>query len=202
MESVRLYGTVTDQNGVGLSQVQVEVKNEHFETQYSAQTDSLGRYELSLPSGYYPFVTAVRDYAKKYLEFWCHDLRLNEESFELNAAIGQIEIYGLHVFQVRGAANGLMLYFRPMSLAKFLQFGQEMTDICPELGRIRVLVDEKEAENWSLNQVYEKAGDLSMSAYLLHVSNPNPDRTWHKVRLQFFDQEGHFGEALACRNDS
>ncbi len=65
-------------------------------------------------------LTAVKDYAVHYLEYWCQNISL-ESPMTLDVSFDQLEIYGLHAFMVKGGGNSLMVYFRPMSLSKFLQ---------------------------------------------------------------------------------
>ena len=92
---MRLHGFVTDKNNLSLPGVLVEIKNSEFQTIYSAETDQSGYYEIELTAGFYPFLTAVRDYGERYLEYWCHNLKLDLDT-ELNIKIDTIEIYGLN----------------------------------------------------------------------------------------------------------
>lgn len=55
----------------------MEIKDNNFETIYFTKSDEHGDYKIDLPAGIYPFVTAVRDYGEKYLEYWCSNLSLS-----------------------------------------------------------------------------------------------------------------------------
>ena len=63
-----IHGTTRGGEGV-LPGVSVELKNEQFETVYEAVSDEAGRFSLSVPDGVYPFLTAVREYGVRYLEY-------------------------------------------------------------------------------------------------------------------------------------
>lgn len=154
-----------------------------------------GFYFLEVPGGRYPFVTIVKAYAEEYLEYWCHDIDLSQDR-TLDAAIDKLEVYGLHVFVVKGAYNALMVYFRPMSLVKY-QRGE--SDIAPDLRRIRVRVDDTEAEILQRSEVKESNGAVGMTAYLLQVANPNGDGAWDRLDVEVTDVEGNRGAATIFR---
>ena len=80
----------------------MEIKDNNFDTIYFTKSDEHGDYKIDLPAGIYPFVTAVRDYGEKYLEYWCSDLKLIHDA-ELNICIDTLEVYGLNYFKVAGA---------------------------------------------------------------------------------------------------
>ena len=126
MASIR--GTTAGREGV-LASVSVEIKNENFETMYQTLSDESGNFELCVPDGVYPFLTAVRNYGDQYLEYWAQNIPAQQEP-ELHIRIDTLEVYGLHAFIVKGAANALSIYFRPMSLEKY-KAGE--VDIAPVL---------------------------------------------------------------------
>ena len=107
-----LSGFITDKNQAPIANAAVDLKDEHFETVYQAFSDYAGHYQLDVPPGHYPFLTAVKDYAVHYLEYWCQDIPLIQP-VSLDVILDRLEVYGLHVFPVKGAGNGLMAYFRP-----------------------------------------------------------------------------------------
>ena len=106
----------------------MEIKENNFDTIYFTKSDEHGDYKIDLPAGIYPFVTAVRDYGEKYLEYWCSNLKLIHDT-QLNICIDTLEVYGLNYFKVAGAYPSITVYFRPMSLPKFLA---QAEDIAPE----------------------------------------------------------------------
>ena len=56
-----IKGTTVGREGA-LASVSIEIKNENFETIYQTFSDGSGKFELCVPDGVYPFLTAVRDY--------------------------------------------------------------------------------------------------------------------------------------------
>ena len=82
-----LSGFITDKNQAPIANAAVELKDEHFETVYQAFSDDAGHYQLDVPPGHYPFLTAVKDYAVHYLEYWCQDIPLIQPlSLDVNLA--------------------------------------------------------------------------------------------------------------------
>ena len=147
--------------------------------------------------GQYPFLTAVRDYGVSYLEYWCQNISLQANMY-LNVSFDKLEIYGLHVFSVKGAGNSLMVYFRPMSLPKFQQ---GMQDIAPDGIVIKVSIDNQEMRVISTNLVKEFAGGRELSAYLIQIETRESDIPWRKLDLQITDVNNHYGAATIYNND-
>lgn len=193
---MKLDGVIKDKIGMALGGVAVEIKNSDFQTLYSAESDLGGYFSIDAPEGMYPFVTAVKEYGTKYLEYWCHNVDLTEDK-TLDIVIDSLEIYGLNVFSVAGAYNSLMVYFRPMSLRKF-QKGD--ADICPDIKRIRVCVDGQNTKILTENETCEYAGDVTFKAYLLQVENPNSDRRWTKLDISILDEDVNIGAAAIYNN--
>ena len=185
---MKLFGYTLDKNGVPIAGAAVEIKDEGFKTLYSAESNDDGYYEIEAGEAVYPFVVAVKDYGVSCLEFWCQNVDLRQE-LRLDARFETLEIYGLHPFPVKGGLNALMVYFRPMSLAKF-QAGE--TDIAPDLREIRVELDGEDARILVTNRVKESIGDSELTAYLIQVENPNTGREWNRLDLEVLDQDGHF----------
>ena len=185
-----LYGYIKDKYNLPVEQATVELKNSSFETLYATCTDTEGYYKFDIPSGYYPFFFAVKGYKETGLEYWCQDIVLNAD-LHLDAKIDTLEIYGLHAFSVKGAGNGLMIYFRPMALDKFLQGCQ---DIAPDEIDIKAYVDGKEQAVVNVNKVYEYAGVYKMTAYLVQIDIQTADR-WNKLDVEIWDENQNYGAA-------
>lgn len=188
---MKLYGYTLNKNNSPVSGVTVEIKDEHFRTLYRAESHESGYYEIEAADGIYPFVVAVKDYGVNNLEYWCQNLDLHQNQ-QLDARFDKLEIYGLHAFAVKGGLNALMVYFRPMSLAKF-QAGE--ANIAPEIAEIKVTIDGVDVRVLVINEVKESIGDGEMTAYLIHVENPNADRQWNRLDLNLWDETGSFGAA-------
>lgn len=192
-----LEGYVTDKNKSPVANAHIEVKGEDFITLFSAESNESGYYKLDMPAGKYPFLTAVKDYGVNYLEYWCQNITLQND-MSLDVSFDKLEIYGLHVFEVKGAGNSLMAYFRPMSLLKFRQGVQ---DIAPEDITIKVVIDNREMPVITINSVKEFAGDREMSAFLIQVETAESNMLWHKFDLQIVDKDSNYGAATIFNTD-
>ena len=186
-----LSGVITDKNQAPIANAAVDLKDEHFETAYQAFSDDAGYYQLDVPPGHYPFLTAVKDYAVHYLEYWCQDIPLTKP-LSLDVSFDRLEVYGLHVFPVKGAGNGLMAYFRPMSLDKY-QRGEK--DLAPEGISVTALVDGAPAPILQVSPVKEVTGGQEMTAYLVQIQAPSGGTVWNKCELQIQDQDSNYGAA-------
>jgi len=192
-----LEGYVTDKNKSPVANAHIEVKGEDFITLFSAESNESGYYKLDMPAGKYPFLTAVKDYGVNYLEYWCQNITLQND-MSLDVSFDKLEIYGLHVFEVKGAGNSLMAYFRPMSLPKSRQGAQ---DIAPEDITIKVVIDNREMPVITINSVKEFAGDREMSAFLIQVETAESNMLWHKFDLQIVDKDSNYGAATIFNTD-
>lgn len=186
-----LYGNVKDKNGHAVSGANVEVKDEGFQTIYQTLSDAQGAYSIDLPSGKYPFVTAVKDYGVKNLEYWCQNINLAQD-LQLDIRFDTLEIYGLHVFSVKGAYPSLMVYFRPMSLEKYKKGDM---DICPTIKSVHVFVNSVEVFILEQSKVLEYIGDRALSAFLLQVEMPKNINRWNRVDIEIRDNDDAYGMA-------
>lgn len=193
-----LEGYVTDKNKAPIANALIEVKGEDFVTLFSTESNEDGYYVLDIPTGQYPFLTAVKDYGVNFLEYWCQNILLQAD-MSLDVSFDKLEIYGLHVFSVKGAGNSLMVYFRPMSLAKFQQ---GMQDIVPDDIAIKVSIDNQEMPVINTNLVKEFAGGCELSAYLIQVETSESNMPWHKFDLQITDAENHYGAATIFNTEA
>lgn len=180
-----------------LGGVSVELKNDRFQTVYKTTSDENGCFELTVPDGIYPYLTAVRDYADKFLEYWAHNVPIYGE-LNLNVQIDKLEIYGINAFIIKGAATALSIYFRPMSLEKFKN-GE--TDIAPdfESDGIYVAVNGRKSEVLVVNRVREYVAPGFLTAYLIQVSLPDCAEEWERVDITIHDRDGNIGCATLFR---
>ena len=188
---MKISGYVNDKNGRAIEGASVELKSEDFETVYRACSGKNGYYEICAEDKFYPFLASVKDYGEKNLEYWCQNLDLYED-MRLDISFDKLEIYGLHVFSVRGAYPSLMVYFRPMSLEKFKN-GND--DIAPDVREICVEIDNYKSEIYSINKVGEFIGDRVLTAYLLQVSLPEGQCAWEKMSVKICDENYNQGWA-------
>ena len=123
-ETVRLFGKVTDFNSIPIDSVSVLLKNDKFEDLYKTMADKDGNYSIVVPKGKYYCLYAIKskDYLKTKLEYWAWNVPLYND-LNLNPQYERMEIYGVNAFEPQvGPFDTYMIYFRPMSLTKFLTF--------------------------------------------------------------------------------
>lgn len=185
-----LEGYVKNKDNKPISEAIVEIKDDKFISIYSTKSDDNGYYKFDIPKGHYPFLIAVKDYAVNYLEYWCQNINL-EHDIILNISFDTLEVYGLNVFNVKGANNGLMVYFRPMSLD---EYKLKECDISPDDISIKVFIDDKEYPILFTNKVKELAEDKEMTAYLIQVEY-NITNTWNKLDIKIKDKYDNYGSA-------
>lgn len=189
-----IKGRITNKIGEPIDKAMVALKDKNFVDLYVTYTDEEGIYKLEVKNREYPYLIAVKDYAVKNLEFWCQDISLND-NLEINASIDKLEIYGLKVFKVDGGYPALMVYFRPMSLVKYLK---KQSDIFPNIGKIEVEINNEISEIYVINEVREFAGDgEAIKACLLNVSlhKENLKLTDNYLSVQIVDTDGNLGQA-------
>jgi len=186
---MKIYGYVKSKSGDTIDGAVVELKNDCFETIYKTTSDKFGYYEITAEAGIYPFLVAVKDYAKDNLEYWCQNIDLSSD-IKLDVSFDRIEIYGLHVFKVRGGYPSLMIYFRPMSLDKF-QAGEQ--DISPDIKTINITIDGQKSEIYTQSKVEEFIGDRNVTAYLIQTSITS--NHWNILSVEMRDTHGNYGKA-------
>lgn len=188
-----IYGQVTDKYHQPVAGATVGVMNRDFEMLYQTLTDADGKYRLELPDGAYPFLIAVKDYTVQNLEYWCNAISLQGQ-LELHCQIDTLEVYGLHVFAVKGAFPALTVYFRPMSLVKYLAKEQ---DIAPDLTEdsLTCLVNGEPCPLLLMNQVQEYSQDGTLGAYLIQIARPQTLAQRNKLDLIVKDADGNAGMA-------
>lgn len=190
-----INGTITDKKGNPMEGVSVSLMNSQFEDMFSTVTNENGEYFLEAAEGYYPYMYAVREYAENYLEYWCQNINLSENTV-INASIDKLEVYGLHCFRIKGGYPSLNIYFRPMSLVK-QKAGN--SDICPNITNdsIKISINGTHSTILNLNKVEEYVGDSCVYAYLLQASIPDKLLPIDKnlLDVQILDLDGFFGQA-------
>lgn len=115
---VRIYGRVIDYDGNPLPGTDVLVKDYSFDDLYKGITDEDGFYEIKVEKGVYYAVAVVKDYQVRFLEYWAWNVPAYED-IEVNACIGGLEVYAVNAFKPQGTYDSVMVYLRPMSLARY-----------------------------------------------------------------------------------
>ena len=188
---MKISGHVLGKDGNPIGGASVEIKNAAFDTVYRTVSAADGYYEMTADEEVYPFLTAVKAYADKYLEYWCQNVDLTH-ALTLDPVFDRLEVYGLDIFRVKGGYPSLMVYFRPMSLDKFRRGEAELAPDCKE---IRVKIDGREAHIYSESAVSEFIGDRRVRAYLLQVELPTDSEGEHRLSVEITDHDGNYGKA-------
>lgn len=192
----QISGIVKNNNGTPLCKAIVAVMNDKFEIEFSTETNKNGEFILEAEEKKYPFFFAVKEYKENYLEYWCQNIDLKTD-LKINPKIGRLEIYGLHCFKIKGAANALMIYFRPMSLTRFKA---NEKDIAPVINTesLTVSINGEFCEIWEMTHIDEHGdGDNgSMTSYLIQVSTDTVKFEENNLLdISITDKQGDYGEA-------
>ncbi|WP_340598342.1 carboxypeptidase-like regulatory domain-containing protein [Bdellovibrio sp. GT3] len=176
MELIKVTGRLRDFNGTPLAEGDVRFYDENFETLYSTKTNVDGTFELFLENRTYPSVFICQSYKEKYLEYWHWNFNPQSGS-HLDVQIDGLELYGIKAWETSPTYPGLMVFFRPMSLAKFKALGNPPKGkpvlIAPDLSTedVMVEVDGKPSPVLGINRVKEFVStDEYLDAYMISTS--------------------------------
>lgn len=120
-------GKVTDFEGQPLDSVTIRLKNKAFENIYETLSDKDGNYSMKVKEGDYYSLYAIKlpEYRVNRLEYWTWNVPVHK-NININPQYDRMEIYGISVFEPQVTPQETyMVYFRPMSLTKTLQFASE-----------------------------------------------------------------------------
>ncbi|MFA6403584.1 MAG: carboxypeptidase-like regulatory domain-containing protein [Salinivirgaceae bacterium] len=120
-------GKVTDFNGQPLDSVTISLRNKAFENIYETLSDKDGCYSMKVKEGDYYSLYAIKlpEYRVNRLEYWTWNVPVHK-NITINPQYDRMEIYGINVFEPQVTPQETyMIYFRPMSLTKTLQFASE-----------------------------------------------------------------------------
>lgn len=189
-----IKGLVKNSKGKLLNKAVIELKDESFKTILTAYTDENGYFEIKRKSGFYPYMTVVKDYCENYLEFWGLNIDL-KENYNFEITIGTNEIYGLNVFEVNGSKFPIFIYFRPMNLLKYKN-GE--TDISPNIEQenINVMLDGVESKLFKLQKVneYIEVNGQYLTSFLIQLVEKK--ESWNNLEIKIIDKEYEVGQAI------
>lgn len=191
-DTVRIYGMVTDFNSKPIDSVYVDVKDCDFKTLFETMTDHNGCFSMKVVKGVYYCMYAIKlsDYGKTKLEYWAWNVPAYGD-LEINPQYEKMELYGLNAFEPQvGPYETYMVYFRPMSLTKSLQYADESnkkeferksndshdtiniapTSISKE--ELKVSVNNVPTDVVSINKVVEYARGAYIYGYLIQILKP------------------------------
>lgn len=171
-------GRISNFQGETLPAAVIEFKDDNFKTLYSTVTDENGEFKIEVETRKYKAIYAVKDYAVNYLEFWYWDYWPNANQ-SLAIQIDGLEVYGMKAWSAKPTYPGVLAYFRPMSLKRWIAAGKPKTPaaIAPDLSPkdIEAFINGKKVDVWNVNKVKEVVdGDGGyLDAYLINVSDPD-----------------------------
>lgn len=193
--AAKIFGKVTDYNGNPIDSCTVLIYNPDFTEAYQSLSDSDGNYCLdSIPNGRYAAIAAMR--IKEYprmlqvpqqnmkLEFWAWNVIVNHDLL-LNIRYDKLELYGTTAFLEYGGRQELLIYTRPMSLAKVVAY-QNFTNksdaeknsivtVEPQYMSFEVYVDGAPMKIYSVQPLTMKNKDNRVGddmCYMLQVEMP------------------------------
>lgn len=221
-ETVIISGVVTDFNSQPIDSSVVQIMDRSFTPIYQTHTGKNGAYSLEVKKGTYAAIFAMR--LKEYprmnavpesdmrLEFWGWNL-VADRDLKINPRYGKLELYGTTVYAVIGGYDGVFLYFRPMSVSKYLSYSKEIyldkakagkiadPSVKPEHLKVNVYADDELLKINSIQSVQEFAGEESrpMTAYLIQLDAPKKttDKPYIIYRVEAENTEyGEKGENI------
>ena len=195
-----IKGIVRDKYNNPVEGVDIEFKDNSFNSLLFALTDKNGEF-LIKEDIKYSFVAVCKEYKEKYLEYWLTNK--NCKDCELEIVMDVLEVYGLNAFNVDGAYDSTMIYFRPMSLIKVRN---NEPNIAPNIKDIFVTIDGVESKVISTNIVNENIGQElfgrdTLDAYLIQAKKNDGSKcsSWSKIDVKIVDIDGNVGMASLIR---
>lgn len=191
-EYVRIYGQVTDFKNSPIDSVTVRVKNKNFENLYETTTDKNGFFSMKVEKKTYCCIYAIKlaDYGKTKLEYWAWNIPAYND-LEINPKYERMEIYGVNAFEPQVSPHETyMVYFRPMSLSKSLEFQgkknkkeieqqaiaeRSTIDIAPSTiykDELTVKINGYESEVIEINKITEYARGTCLYGYIIQIRKP------------------------------
>jgi len=204
IDSITISGKVTDFEGHPIDGALIMIKGYDFgQFVDTTHSDITGHYSLKVKKGKYSAIAAVRmeDYTKTKLEFWAFEIPAYND-LTIDVRYGQLEVYGVNIFQVQGAYPGYTIFLRPMSLTRFAtaDMDSELIDIAPpnDMIDIEVIINEERVKINTIQRIEEFVGKQKMSAYVIQTELGKQTITkYDKFQIIVTDKEnGDKGEAI------
>lgn len=206
---IKISGKLTDFDGNAISNGIVSIDDALFNAVYTTKTDENGNYILEVEKGIYMAIVAVKDHGVNKLEYWGWNLPVFEDT-EINMRIDGLELYAINAFMIQRSLqhSSMMIYFRPMSLKRFLNApeklndgNKKLVDISPNLNKddIEVKINEQLVNILGVNRIIEKALDNhpsidSLIGYLIQVSIPEEEKRQEYTKIHITLRDSETGE--------
>jgi len=207
LEKVTISGKVTDFEGNPIDSALIGLLSSNFSVIDSAYSDANGFYKMDVNKGRYYSMWVLRpeEYPTQNavpsedmrLEFWAWNI-VADRDLEINPKYHRLELYRLNA--MKGEGRTLMIYVRPMSLGRSLEFGTDEKDdvtVSPENFKPKVFIDEEQVEINSIQPIEEFTGkDTSpLIGYLIQVNlKKSTDKPYYIIRLEAtnleYDEKG------------
>ncbi|NDV59987.1 carboxypeptidase-like regulatory domain-containing protein [Bacteroides sp. 519] len=221
-DTIIISGIVKDFNGNPIDSSIIDIKYKDFSTAYKTYTDAEGRYSIEIKKGRYASIYAMRlnEYPRNNavpeedmrLEFWAWNV-IADRDMEINPHYHKLELYGTTVFKTVGGYPGYFVYFRPMSVTKYISYdkavylnkgkAEQVSDISikPEHLKVKVFADDKALTVNSVVPVEEFSGigNMTITGYVVQVDDPGieTDKPYIIFRVEAENTEyKEFGENL------
>lgn len=195
---ITITGKVTDFNNNPIDSAIIEIKNNNSKTLYTTYSSKTGDYSMSIDEGLYFALSCIRmrDYGINNLEFWAWNVQAFN-NITLNIHYDKLEIYGVNVFRIQCAYPGYTIYFRPMSLTRFLN---KMTDISPSIENLdlSVEINGRNVKINSVQKVSEFNNTQKIYGFLIQTDlTDSANNDFDIIKIVGRDKEnGDMGEAI------
>jgi len=177
---IRIYGKVRNQEGQLIQGAEISIKDSKLRDIAKGKSNDLGEYEFFVQAGQHTAFSAVAEQGTTYLPYWEWNFAKMEDC-EIDVTLGTIEIYAANVLIPVGTFPQFMIFFRPMSLSKLIQYKNgpkankgEIVDVAPDITieDIELTIDGQKAKIFTLNKVEEFGGDNNLNGYFMTTQRP------------------------------
>jgi len=181
----RIFGHVRDFDGKPIEGADIELKTARFENAAETRSAADGSFSITVETGMYIALAAVKDYRVKHLEYWAWNVPAFGE-LEIDPRFDRLEVYALNAWQPQGGYPSYQIYFRPMSLTMTVAAVTKaggidklgtlpFIDIAPDLQAkdIAVKVNGESVEVLRINKVKE-ASSPTQALYGYLIQTPLP----------------------------
>lgn len=207
--TITITGKVTDFDGNPIDSSIVKILHQDFSSAYETYTDHSGYYKLkNIEKGRYMamYVLRPKEYPRNNevpkedmrLEYWGWNI-IADSDMVINPRYHKLELYGTTVFDVYGGQPGLFIYFRPMSLTKYLSYSDSIyinkeragrvadISVKPENLKVEIFADDELLKINSIQAIKEYTGEnnVAITGYIVQTNVPKAksDKPYRVIRV-------------------
>ncbi|MDL2262156.1 carboxypeptidase-like regulatory domain-containing protein [Bacteroidales bacterium OttesenSCG-928-I21] len=212
---ITISGKVTDFYENPIDSSTIQLLHRDFSVAYETYSDKNGNYTLKdIPKGVYMAMFAMR--TKEYptqnavfkdkmrLEYWAWNV-IADKDLTISPRYDRLELYGTTVFEIYGGYSGLFIYFRPMSLTKYIAsfLDENKTDnknidisVKPENLDIEIYADDELLKINSIQTIQEYTGEngIPMIGYIVQVDMPKTKSENSYTIIKIVGENKEYGE--------